>query len=213
MMNMDPAHTLLGYIIRHGELNIKSKWDGWGSFVLSPEGRQAAEKAAQWLSFERIGRVVASDLPRTLQTAEILMERVNSACPYLATDPNLRAWAIGDFTGKEKTEERKTQLQHYRDNPDEIIPGGESWNQLFERVKIIFQYLCSPYEALPTAIVTHNSVIKALMGLDEKGNIVDEGGIIAAYMDAKGDVDFEVVLGATDLDKNSGLAVNDSNCG
>src|SRR5271167_525963 len=124
-INPTPDRTCLGYICRHGELNLEHRWDGWGAYRLSPEGRQAAEKAGQWLSFERIGRMIASDLPRTLQTAEIIMDCISVDCQYLATDPNLRAWAIGDFTGKEKTPERKAQLQHYRDNPDEMVPGGE----------------------------------------------------------------------------------------
>lgn len=205
MLNADPSQTLLGWLVRHGELNIGNKWDGWGNFVLSPEGRQSAEKAGQWLSFQPIGRIVASDLPRTAQTAEIIMECVDVRCPYLAFDPNLRAWAIGDFTGKEKTPERKEQFKYYRDHPDEPIPGGESFNQMKDRVKVAFQYLCSPYCALPTVIMTHNSVLKALLDLDEAGDLVEPGGVVAVYMDEKGDIDFEVVLGATDLDKQAGL--------
>lgn len=209
--NADPSRELLGYIVRHGELNLQdNRWDGWGPYVLSPEGKQAAENAGQWLAYERFGRLVSSDLPRVLQSAEIILDAVNIECPYIVTDPNLRAWAIGDFTGKEKTEERKEKLQYYRDHPDEIIPNGESWNMLYERVKVAFQYLCSPYKALPTIIVTHNSVIKALMGLDEKGDIVHEGGIVACYMNSKGDFDFKAVLGATELDKSVGL---ESSCG
>lgn len=210
MLNLDPSQTLLGWLVRHGELNIGNKWDGWGNFVLSDEGRQSAEKAAQWLSFQPIGRVVASDLPRTLQTAEIILSGTDVRCPYLATDPNLRAWAIGDFTGKEKTDERKEDFQQYRSNPDRTIPGGESFNQLFERVKIAFQYLCSPYCALPTVIVTHNSVLKALLDLDEKGDLVEPGGIVAVHMNEKGECNFEVVMGATDLDQAAGL---EASCG
>lgn len=211
MFNMDPSRQLIGYLIRHGELSLKeNRWDGWGSFTLSEEGRQAAEKAAQWLSFVKIGRVVASDLPRTVQTADIIMDSVYVACPFLSTDPLLRAWAISDFTGKEKTPERQAQLQYYRNHPDEPIPGGESWNQLVERIQVIYQYLCSPYNALPTVLVVHNSVLKALMGLDETGDLVEPGGIISVYMNPKGECEFEVCLGATDLDNKAGLM---SSCG
>jgi broad specificity phosphatase PhoE len=209
MLNLDPSRELIGYLVRHGELNIKGKWDGWGNYVLSPEGRQSAEKAGQWLSFESIGRIVTSDLPRATQTADIIMECCNVACPFLASDPTLRAWAIGDFTGKDKTPERKAEFQHYRDNPDEMIPGGESFNQMCERVKIIFQYLMSPYKALPSVIVCHNSVLKGLMGIDEKGNLVEPGGIVAVYLTAEGNFDFEIKLGATDIETSAEL---DSSC-
>ena len=211
MLNPDPSRALIGYLVRHGELNIDNKWDGWGNFVLSDEGRQSAEKAAQWLSYQKVGRLVTSDLPRTVQTADILMNEIDLCCPFMATDPNLRAWAIGDFTGKEKTPERKAEFQHYRDNPDTPIPGGESWNQMHERVKVAFQYLCSPYNALPTVIVTHNSVLKGILDLDEKGDIVDPGGILAVYLNEKGEFEFDAVLGET---KHSPEGVDvDSSCG
>jgi broad specificity phosphatase PhoE len=208
-VNLDPSRELIGYLVRHGELNIKGKWDGWGNFVLSPEGRESAEKAGQWLSFMGIGRIITSDLPRALQTADIISGCCETACPFIATDPNLRAWAIGDFTGKDKTDERKAEFQHYRDNPNEPIPNGESFNQMCERVKIIFQYLCSPYKALPTVIVCHNSVLKGLMGIDEKGNLIEPGGIIAVYIDDKSNFDFDIVMGATSDDVEASL---DSSC-
>ena len=210
-INPTPSRENVGFLCRHGELRLdESKWDGWGKFQLSPEGREAAEKAGQWLSYNRLGRIIASDLPRTVQTAEIIMEFVTVSCTYLATDPNLRAWALGDdFTGKEKTPERKEKLQYYRDHPDEMIPnGGESWNQLVNRVKVAFQYLCTPYNALPTLLVLHNSVIKALMGLDEQGDVVSEGGIVAVFLNEKGEFEFEPVLGAVGAG-----AVVESSCG
>lgn len=209
MLNVEPTRDVLGFLVRHGDLNLHGRWDGWGNYVLSPEGREAAEKAAQWLSFEKIGRIVSSDLPRTVQTAEIIMQNVNVACPYLATDPNLRAWALGDFTGREKTPERKAQLQYYRDHPDEPVPGGESWNQLRDRVQVALQYLCTPYDALPTVIITHNSTLKALLDLDEKGDIVGDGGIIKVSMDEKGEIHFDAVLGATD----NTMLPTESSCG
>jgi broad specificity phosphatase PhoE len=217
MLNADPSRELLGYLVRHGELNISNKWDGWGSYVLSPEGRESAEKAGQWLAFERLGRIVSSDLPRATQTADIIMSECNVACPYIAFEPNIRAWAIGDFTGKEKTDERRAEFGFYRENPDvRENPDAknkidESWNEMRERVKVALQYLCSPYQGLPTVVITHNSVLKGLLDLDERGDLVTPGGIVGVYMDPKGDLQFVVLLGATDLDKSSGL--ESANCG
>ena len=50
-LNLDPSRVLIGFLVRHGELNDMSIWDSWGSYDLSEEGRQQAEKAAQYLSF------------------------------------------------------------------------------------------------------------------------------------------------------------------
>ena len=84
-LTMDPSRECVGWLCRHGELNLQDKWDGWGSYVLSQEGRQSAEKAGQWLAYQSLGRVIASDLPRAYQTAEIIMSVVNASCTFLGT--------------------------------------------------------------------------------------------------------------------------------
>ena len=198
MLNLDPSRCLVGYFVRHGELRNSKVWDGWGEYPLSEEGRQSAEKAAQWLSFEKIGRVISSDVPRTIQTAQCIMDACDVSCPWMACDPNLRPWMVADFTGKEKTPERLRAFERYLVDPDLVIPGGESCNQLHDRVQVIFQYLASPYNALPSVFSLHNSVIKSLMGLMDIKDAVDHGGIIAVYLTEKGEFEFEVVLGAVE---------------
>jgi broad specificity phosphatase PhoE len=200
-VSMEPSRQLIGWLIRHGELKNMHVWDGWGDFDLSEEGRQQAEKAAQWLSFEHIGRVVASDVPRTMHTAQYLMDTGCVECPFMTCDPNLRPWFVVDFTGKEKTPERLAEFKKYIDDPDLVIPGGESRNQLHERVQVIWQYLTSPYKGLPTACFIHNSVIKSLMGLDDIRDAVSPGGVIGVYMDETGDISFQILLGEPTLEK------------
>jgi broad specificity phosphatase PhoE len=201
MFNMDPSKTLIGYLVRHGELTNPNVWDGWGSLDLSEEGRQQAEKVAQWLSFEKIGRVVSSDLPRAIHTAEYIMDTGVVECSYLTCEPNLRPRGVGTFTGKEKTPERLADFQKYLDDPDLVVPEGESQTQLRIRAQVIYQYLVAPYKALPTVCVIHNSVIKALLGLDDQREVVGNGGVIAVYMDEKGEVSFQIVLGESNKEK------------
>jgi broad specificity phosphatase PhoE len=136
-------------------------------------------------------------VPRTLQTAQYLMDTGAVLCPFLGSDPNLRPWNVSDeFTGKEKTPERIAQFKKYIDNPDLVIPGGESRNQLRDRVQVIFQYAMAPYKGCPTAFFIHNSVLKSLMGIDDIADAVAPGGIVGMYMDPKGDISFQVLLGA-----------------
>ena len=198
----DPSKQLIGWLIRHGELKNMNIWDGWGDYELSPEGHQQAEKAAQYLSFERIGRFVCSDVPRATQTMNYAMQACHVENPYCSYEPNLRPWNVSDeFTGKEKTPARIAAFKKYIDDPTLVIPGGESRKNLDDRVQVAYQYLATPYNGLPTAIFTHNSVIKALMGLDDIKEAVMPGGIVAVYMDEKGQISFEVVLGGVDLEK------------
>lgn len=170
-------------------------WDGWGHFELSEEGHQQAIKAAQWLSFEKIGRVISSDVPRTMQTAQYLMDTGVVVCPYLSSDPNLRPWNVAGFTGKTKTAARVAEFKKYVEDPSLVIPEGESRNQLNIRIQVILQYLLNPYDAKPTALFIHNSVIKSLMGIDDIADAVLPGGIISVLMDERGQISFEVVLG------------------
>jgi broad specificity phosphatase PhoE len=202
MFTFDPTKQLIGYFVRHGELKNMHIWDGWGDFDLSEEGKQQAEAAARWLSYEQIGRVVSSDVPRTMHTAEYLMDTGAVLCPFLACDPNLRPWNVSDeFTGKEKTPERLEDFKKYLDDPALVIPGGESRNQLRERVQVIWQYMLAPYKGLLTACFLHNSVLKALMGLDGIKDAVSPGGVIGVYMDEKGEISFQIRLGEINTEK------------
>lgn len=201
MLNMDPSREIVGYLIRHGELKNMKIWDGQGDFSLSEKGEEQAAKAANWLSFQKIGRAIASDVPRAVQTAQYLMDTGAVVCPYLACDPNLRPWNVAGFTGKEKTPERVAEFKKYVENPDLVIPEGESRRQLDERVKVVFEYLGTPYDAKPTAIFIHNSVIKAILGIDDVKDACSPGGIIACWMDEKGQISFEIVLGKVELEE------------
>jgi len=201
MLNMDPSRETVAYMVRHGELHDMSVWDGWSDMDLSAEGCQQAEKAALWLSFERIGRVVSSDVPRAAHTAQYLMDTGCVVCPYITFEPNLRPRMVAGFTGLEKTPARVAEFKKYIDDPSLVIPGGESGNQLEQRIQVIWQYVMTPYDAKPTAFFMHNSVMKALMGLEDVKEIVEPGGIVAILMDEKGALSFEVVLGAVPLEK------------
>jgi broad specificity phosphatase PhoE len=199
--NMDPSLELIGFLCRHGELTDMSVWDGWSGMELSEKGREQAAAAARWLSFERIGRVISSDVPRTIHTAQYLMDTGAVQCPFMGCDPNLRPWMVADFTGKEKTPEMIAEFKKYLEDTSLVIPGGESHDQLNDRVQVVFQYLATPYEQLPTAIFLHNSVIKCVMGLHDVKDACLPGGIIGAYMNPKGEISFQVLLGQTDSDK------------
>jgi broad specificity phosphatase PhoE len=200
MFNMDPSRQVIGWMIRHGELPRMDIWDSWGPYGLSEEGIKQAESAARWISYERVGRVIASDLPRTIQTAQYLMDSGCVSCPFMGTDPNLRARKVGHFEGKTKTPERVAEYKKYADDPTLVIPDGESGDQFRDRVQVAYQYLATPYNRLPTALFLHNSVIKCLMGIADIKEACSPGGVVAVYLDEKGEMSFEVKLGQIDME-------------
>lgn len=198
-MRGDPNRSLLGYLVRHGEITAGNKWDGWGNYDLTKEGIEHAERDGQWLAFEKIGRIISSDVPRTMHTADIIMQYVHPSCPMISYDPNLRPLMVAKFTGQEKTAERLKEFEYYIQNPDIPIPDGESINQLNDRSQVIGVYLATPYDGKITVIVCHNSIIKSFMGIPEIKEAVEPGGVVAVYMNEKGGFEFEVVLGAVAL--------------
>ncbi|MCH3968484.1 MAG: histidine phosphatase family protein [Atopobiaceae bacterium] len=63
------------YLMRHGKtiLNKYQKMQGWCDAPLTEDGEAVAREAAQRLSGVRFDKVYASDLGRTIRTAEIIL--------------------------------------------------------------------------------------------------------------------------------------------
>jgi len=204
-----PWYPPIAYIVRHGETdsNAENLFRGWSNPALNEDGLRACQAIANYFSYERVGRVISSDLDRAMQTAQAIIDCGCVACPYLSTDFNLRPWGIASFTGKEKTAANLKKLDYYVRNPDvKVPPDGESRNDFKNRNRdAILQYLTVPYEGLPTVIVAHTSNLTDLheMIYEKEGqiipgadDIVEPGGIVAVYMDATGKMELQVRMGA-----------------
>lgn len=165
----------MDYILRHGqtEANADGEFRGWGNWPLTPLGRAQAHAAGLRLKNRGIKRIVSSDLPRAKETAEIVGKHLGLP---VSTDSDLRPLNVKKFTGKDK-KEYWPEFQHYLDNPDEKIPGGESINEFRSRNQAALKSLLSGDHTL---IVTHTSnITDAHGGRPEDDHIVEPGGIIA----------------------------------
>jgi len=62
------------YLVHHGTtaLDAQGKVHGWGDWPLSPEGREDARKAAEYLRTQGVGETFSSDLKRASETADII---------------------------------------------------------------------------------------------------------------------------------------------
>lgn len=121
-------------LIRHGHtsLNIpgqKERLRGWLDVPLSNQGLAEAEETARFVAGFRIKTIFSSDLTRALQTAHII-SRVTNA-PITPT-PELRPWNLGAFAGQ-LIHEIIPFLLLLNQNPHTVAPGGESWNQFYDR--------------------------------------------------------------------------------
>jgi broad specificity phosphatase PhoE len=181
----------LGYLVRHGSTtaNQENCFRGWIDWKLDDEGHQAGEAIQNFFGWERIGRVICSDLSRAVDTAKYIMDTGSVCCPYLSSETALRPWNIGDFAGKKKTDAVLRQFHRYVEDPKLVIPGGESLQQFQNRNTILMELLANEYQGHPTVIVAHTSNINAAYNTiendgaePETGDIIEPGGVLAVYL-------------------------------
>lgn len=90
------------YFVRHGktEWNLEGRFQGaGGDSALLPSAKRDLEKLGQTLATIPFDHVYASDLPRALVSAEILMAQHQSPKPIIAC-PALREWGLGSLEGQ-----------------------------------------------------------------------------------------------------------------
>ena len=120
--------------------------------MLNENGREQAEAVAEQLAAERIDAVVASDLRRAIQTAEIISQR--HGLP-VTTTPLLRERDWGSFTGL-----YIPQLKG-RKWTDDI----ETEEALLLRACHFLQYITTTYPGKRVVAVGHGIINKAIQAV------------------------------------------------
>ena len=142
------------YLVRHGETvdNARQIMQGQTQGELNEKGREQARQVAERLATENFDAVVASDLHRAIQTAEII------AAPHgltVVTTPLLRERDWGSFTGR-------------------FIPDlrGEVWSDdieteeaLLQRAHDFLQKMTATYEGKRVVAVGHGIINKAILAV------------------------------------------------
>jgi broad specificity phosphatase PhoE len=182
---------VLCYILRHGttSANKKDEFRGWEEFELDEQGINEAHEAAEWFLAHKVKptRIISSPLARAKKTADIIGSALGVS---VETDDRLKPLHVGDYTGKDKEKEWEDFVR-YLDNPDEVIPGGESVNGFADRdCEVLEEILTEAAENGPIIIVDHTSNVVVAdcylktgeVGMDcrpEEKDIVAPGGIVA----------------------------------
>ncbi|MBR4919954.1 MAG: histidine phosphatase family protein [Prevotella sp.] len=142
------------YLVRHGETvdNARQIMQGQTQGTLNEKGREQARQVAERLRGEPIDVVVASDLQRAIETAEIIAQ------PHglpVVTMSLLRERDWGSFTGR-------------------FIPGlrGEVWpddieseDALLQRAFTFLQKLTATYPGKRVVAVGHGIINKAILAV------------------------------------------------
>ena len=142
------------FLVRHGETvdNALQIMQGQTQGCLNERGREQAAQVARRLAEEPIDAIVASDLQRAIQTAEII------AAPHglaIRTTPLLRERDWGSFTGR-----------FIPDLKGEVWPDDiESEPALLQRAADFLQYITTTYPDKRVVAVGHGITNKAVLAV------------------------------------------------
>ena len=155
--------------VRHGETdwNRHGRMQGWAPVPLNETGRKQAHAAGAWLSEEYdFDRIVSSDLLRTEQTTELLLESIGDS--PVSFEPVLRERNLGVYQGLsyEEIEDRFPTFglgeTAYRAT-DAVPEGGESFRDVADRVTDRFEDLATTDDET-VLFVTHGGPLCILLG-------------------------------------------------
>lgn len=147
--------------IRHAEStwNALRRWQGHADMPLSEAGREQARLLARRLSTWRIDHIVASDLLRAAETADILGEALGIR-PVV--DPVWRERSFGEAEGltAEEIAARFPAIWAARvDGPMMGVPGSEAYEDVVARARDGCETLLARYGGRTVAVVSHGGMI------------------------------------------------------
>ena len=142
------------FLVRHGETvdNARQIMQGQTQGELNQRGREQAEQVARRLASEPLDVIVASDLHRAIQTAEVIAEPHGLS---VVTTPLLRERDWGSFTGRFIPDLRNEVW------PDDI----ESEEALLERARSFLINMTATYPGKRVVAVGHGIINKAVLAV------------------------------------------------
>lgn len=181
------------FTLRHGEIPANEAEEpifrGRMDEELDSQGLSEAKKAAKMLKGRKIARIVCSPLKRTLETARIVAEELDLQEPQ--QEAALFPFDTGFLTGESK-EEFGEVFDFFMDNPEVVIPRGESVDQEHDRVEKYFKKALKAKETV--LYVCHSSIMVCLKNLFEgnmalhpgEDELTDPGGICGIFESGDG---------------------------
>src|SRR5262245_23356315 len=153
------------YLVRHGEslFNAERRIQGQSDVELSPLGHRQSDAVAAELASLPINAIFASPLRRAMETAEPIAKRLKLS---IQTDDRLKEIHAGMFQELKWDEiEHPPPSEAVRwkaQEPNFVIPGGESRRQLMTRARAAFEAIRET--RLPqVAIVSHGGTMAAAL--------------------------------------------------
>lgn len=163
------------YYVRHGQtdLNLAKKMQGGGTEKeLNETGVSQAYNTKKELENVKYDLVICSPMKRAKQTAEIINE--GRDIPII-TDERIRERKLGDYEGRDVTEEMENNIWDYKLNYN--IPNGENLHDFEKRIDEFFDDIKEKYHDKSVLIVAHGEIAKVikahLYGMPESQNLAE----------------------------------------
>jgi broad specificity phosphatase PhoE len=154
-------------LLRHAHTSW-SHWgrrQGWADLPLTAEGRRAARRWASSIDVE-FAAVVASDLQRAQQTAQIIARELRAR--GVVTLVGLREQNQGAWTGLTKDQIKRRWPDRLRERPRRPV-GGEPPELVLERVLATLGSVAAAHRGRSVLAIAHSDVIRTLelsLGVD-----------------------------------------------
>lgn len=153
--------------VRHGSSRLnagdpadpRDMFRGWSNVPLSDFGQKTVAQTAAWLKQVPVSQIVSSDLPRAVQTAQMISQATGAT---VQADPRLRPLNVGTLTGKVITPAGKQLLEDAHENWDKPLPGGETYRDFINRYTSIFPELLQAGQQGNVVVVSHHRNLLAL---------------------------------------------------
>ncbi|HKR57168.1 MAG TPA: histidine phosphatase family protein [Gemmatimonadales bacterium] len=154
------------FIMRHAPTSSNAETPGpetirgWGDVGLDDNGRKVAAASARSLDRTPPDLIIASDLPRAKETADVVAQRFPQAHSFAT--PELRTWNVGSWTGK-PVDDAKPELSRLQTrNPHEAAPEGESYQDFLDRWETVVNQLRAVGQDRNVLAVVHGRQVYSL---------------------------------------------------
>jgi len=160
--------------VRHGETdwNRERRFQGHADQPLNELGREQARELADALAGENVDAIYSSDLARARETAEIVGERLGVP---VVTDPALREIDVGDWEGLTWPEIEERHPQGVRDwhEHGHGWSGGETYEQLGERVVRRLRELAAEHEGETICVIAHGGTVRVARAHADRATVAE----------------------------------------
>lgn len=161
--SLEQALSIEITFVRHAETdaNAAGVWQGQGNHLLSTRGEAQARALKERLRGKEFDAVLCSDLPRTMQTAEL-------AGLDATPDPAWREIDIGRWEGLTRDEVHELYPEEsaaMREGRPVRMGGGESWEGFSQRIAVALRDLIARTPAGSRVLVmTHGGSVHSVVG-------------------------------------------------